>query len=321
MAWNTENIIGTELIVTGDNITQEMMGERALVILNHRTRLDWMFVLGFYLREGRLWNFRAIVKEQLKYMLPFGWPMQLAGFIFLARNWEIDQSYIEQVIGHLGRKQYPTQLLVFPEGTDKTENTSERSNVFAAKQGLPPMHYTLHPRRTGFMYLVERMRAFNNIDAVYDLTMAFRDRIPQSEKCFFTYDDKIGMPKEVHFHLKRHAIDALPEGEALGDWLQKTWTHKDARLARFYEKDFKFQQEDGEPVQHVSRNSAQQVSRWQQFGVLAWFSIIIVCLYLMVSSSWFFWYTVVGWFILQAFTYAYGFDKLEIFLHGNKSHF
>lgn len=163
---------------------------------------------------------------------------------------------------HLGQTEYPAQLLVFPEGTDKTETTTARSNAYAAKEGLKKLDYLLHPSKnlepnlltskgkTGFVYIVNQMRSYRNIDAIYDLTMGFQDRIPQSEKSFFIHNDKIGMPSgmtaqhhffaqptaAVHLHFKRYDINNLPTDETeLGNWLQNLWYEKDERLAKFYQ--------------------------------------------------------------------------------------
>jgi len=316
LGWSAETIIGTPLVISGDNITPELKNERALVIMNHRTRLDWVFLLGFWLREFRLWNFRAIVKDDLKYMLPFGWPMQLAGFIFLARNWEQDRSYLHQVLGHLGQTEYPAQLLVFPEGTDKTETTTARSNAYAAKEGLKKLDYLLHPRKTGFVYIVNQMRSYRNIDAIYDLTMGFQDRIPQSEKSFFIHNDKIGMPSAVHLHFKRYDINNLPTDETeLGNWLQNLWYEKDERLAKFYQDPSpSFKQENGEPSVHIPKESSTTVLGSQVFGVGIWALLTMTCIY-WLSNSFYFWYTVVGWVVLQGITYKFGIDKLELKFH------
>ena len=49
-------------------------------------------------------------------------------------------------------------MLIFPEGTDFTEESISKSNKYADKNGLP--HYTrvLHPKTTGFIFLANKMR-------------------------------------------------------------------------------------------------------------------------------------------------------------------
>ena len=53
---------------------------------------------------------------------------------------------------------------MFPEGTDLTEGSKKKSNDYAAKQILynRPYNYCLHPRVTGFTYLLNIMRTGKN---------------------------------------------------------------------------------------------------------------------------------------------------------------
>lgn len=41
------------------------------------------------------------------------------------------------------------------------DNTKARSNEFAEKNGLQKYEYVLHPRTTGFTFIVERLRDGN----------------------------------------------------------------------------------------------------------------------------------------------------------------
>ena len=71
------------------------------------------------------------------------------------------------------------QMIIFPEGTDFTPESKERSDKYAADHGLSEYHYLLHPKTTGFSYLVRHQRQADNFDAVYDLTIGYPDHVPQ----------------------------------------------------------------------------------------------------------------------------------------------
>ena len=51
------------------------------------------------------------------------------------------------------------QVLLFPEGTDFTAKTKKHSDSFAKKNNLPYLEYVLHPRTTGFNFIVQKMRS------------------------------------------------------------------------------------------------------------------------------------------------------------------
>lgn len=83
-----------------------------------------------------------------------------------------------------------------------------------------------------------------NLDAVHDITVAYPHNIPQTEKHILEGD----FPKEIHFHVHRYPVDALPTSkEDLELWCHKRWEEKEERLRSFYqgERDFRL---TGQPV-------------------------------------------------------------------------
>ncbi len=50
------------------------------------------------------------------------------------------------------------QLLLFPEGTDKCDKATERSRLYAEKKDLVHYQYVLHPKTTGFVFILQKMR-------------------------------------------------------------------------------------------------------------------------------------------------------------------
>lgn len=91
---------------------------------------------------------QQLINEQQTNAVAFPRAMQAAGFIFLDRKWERDRPHVEDLLHYFNDPNInePLILLLFPEGTDLTENTKSRSDKFADKQGLPKYDYVLHPR-------------------------------------------------------------------------------------------------------------------------------------------------------------------------------
>ncbi|KAJ7397891.1 lysocardiolipin acyltransferase 1-like protein [Pitangus sulphuratus] len=150
-----EMVFGAKVVVTGDGFVP---GERSVIIMNHRTRMDWMFLWNCLLRYSYLRLEKICLKSSLKSIPGFGWAMQVAAFVFIQRKWEDDKSHFEKMLDYFCDIREPLQLLIFPEGTDLTANTKARSNEFAEKNGLQKYEYVLHPRTTGFTFVVERLR-------------------------------------------------------------------------------------------------------------------------------------------------------------------
>ena len=158
--------------------------------------------------------------------------MQMNGFLYITRHWEEDQGRLSRSLDYLIALRRRTQLLIFPEGTDLSEYGKERSDQYALEHKLPIYDYTLHPKTTGFTYLVRHLQKSNYLDAVYDLTIAYPDSIPQTEKDLITGK----MPDEVHFLIKRVPASDVPKDEStLRRWLEEKWIYKEEVLKQFYE--------------------------------------------------------------------------------------
>ena len=124
----------------------------------------------------------------------------------------------------------PCQLLLFPEGGDMTYKTKKRSDSYADERSLPRYQYCLHPRTTGFLYIMNALRS-GGLDAVYDVTIGYPDALPKTE---FELAKGI-MPREVHFHIKSYDDKDLPRGdEQLEQWCRDRWKEKEERLKMFY---------------------------------------------------------------------------------------
>lgn len=159
--------------------------------------------------------------------------MQMYGFLYITRRWEEDQNRLSRTLDYLVALDRRSQLLIFPEGTDLTKNSKEKSDKYAMQHVLPQYSFTLHPKTTGFSYLVRHLQQASYLNAVYDLTIAYPDYIPQSELDLI----KGKLPNEVHFHIKRIPSSDVPTDDlTLRRWLEEKWFNKEEILKQFYEK-------------------------------------------------------------------------------------
>ncbi|CAG9531629.1 unnamed protein product [Cercopithifilaria johnstoni] len=227
-------ILGMEFHITGDMIN---CSEPALIIMNHRTRLDWMFFWNalYKMDPWLLTTEKISLKKALEYIPGAGWAMQCAAYLFLERNYKNDAHTISDMITYykdLGRHY---QILLFPEGTDRGERAAKRSDEFAIQHGLPIYHFVLHPRTTGFSYMIQVMRQKSYLKNIYDITIGYPDDIVSSE---LEVLQKGRFPHAVHFDVKRYKENDLPKDDCgLADWINKIWREKENRLANFYKTD------------------------------------------------------------------------------------
>ncbi|XP_076281950.1 lysocardiolipin acyltransferase 1 [Lasioglossum baleicum] len=228
------NAFGVKILVSGDHISPD---ESAILVMNHRTRVDWNFLwAAMYqacLPSIASHRLKFVLKDPIRHIPGPGWIMQMNGFLYITRRWEEDQSRLSHTLDYLVALDRRSQLLIFPEGTDLTKSSKERSDRYAAKHDLPQYSFTLHPKTTGFSYLVHHLQQANYLDAVYDLTIGYPDYVPQSELDLI----KGKLPQEVHFHIKRIPLTDMPTDDVtLRQWLERRWYKKEEVLEQFYEK-------------------------------------------------------------------------------------
>ncbi|XP_028293548.1 lysocardiolipin acyltransferase 1 isoform X3 [Gouania willdenowi] len=223
--------------------------------------------------------------------------MQVACFVFIQRRWEEDKKHLENMLDYFCDIREPLQLLLFPEGTDLTENTRTRSDAFAAQNSLPKLEYVLHPRTTGFTFIVDKLRKGDNLDAVHDITVAYPKNIPQTERHLI-----LGLfPREIHFHVRRYPVSALPvPSSELEPWCRQRWAEKEVRLRDFYSS-----QPRGFEREGVARvppcKSELRVALIKAASLIYWTSFISLCftgLWLWAPFRLYF-LVVVGVFVVQ----------------------
>ncbi|XP_065344768.1 lysocardiolipin acyltransferase 1-like isoform X2 [Cloeon dipterum] len=318
-AWETyptalmEIMMGTKIVVVGDKVDPE---DRALIVMNHRTRLDWNYLWAamFHGCHPPSHRLKFVLKSAVRHFPGPGWVMQMTCFLYIHRSWEMDQKLMNKVLDYFKDIGHTCQLLIFPEGTDLTKQSKASSDRYAAKHNLPEYERVLHPKTTGFAFLSQRLRGDGQLDAVYDLTIAYPKSVPQTEK-----DMLKGMfPEEVHFKIKRHAIESLPLDEVgYRQWLCQQWKDKEESLQEFY-KTQSFPQDC--PRIHDRPVGAKTVNALH-LSFVAWTALTLFSIYALFSFWWFQMWVLAttSLFVMLSFV-GDGFQHLEIALHYARKH-
>uniref|UniRef100_A0A7N0TC23 1-acylglycerol-3-phosphate O-acyltransferase n=1 Tax=Kalanchoe fedtschenkoi TaxID=63787 RepID=A0A7N0TC23_KALFE len=219
-----EKINGTKVVFSGDTVPPK---ERVLIIANHRTEVDWMYLWDLALRKGCLGSIKYVLKSSLMKLPIFGWGFHIFEFISVERKWEIDEPVLRKMLSTFVDRRDPLWLALFPEGTDFTEQKCKRSQQFAAENGLPILKYVLLPKSRGFHACLEILK--HSLDAVYDITIAYKHRCPTLSDNVFGVD-----PSEVHIHIRRILPKDIPTSEPEATaWLIDSFKLKDQLLSEF----------------------------------------------------------------------------------------
>ncbi|XP_023530105.1 probable 1-acyl-sn-glycerol-3-phosphate acyltransferase 5 isoform X2 [Cucurbita pepo subsp. pepo] len=150
-----EKINKTKVIFSGEMVPAR---ERVLIIANHRTEVDWMYLWDLAIRKGQLGYIKYILKSSLMKLPVFGWGFHILEFISVERKWEVDESTMRQMLSTFKDYHDPLWLALFPEGTDFTEQKCIRSQKYAAENGLPILKNLLLPKTKGFHTCVQDLR-------------------------------------------------------------------------------------------------------------------------------------------------------------------
>jgi lysocardiolipin and lysophospholipid acyltransferase len=95
-----ERMLGVEMVFSGDHVDVSK-DRRVVVISNHRTRLDWMFLWSIFARYKMLTYLKIVLKAGMRKAPIFGWIMESLGYIFLSRSskhWKRDSLYFTDSI-------------------------------------------------------------------------------------------------------------------------------------------------------------------------------------------------------------------------------
>jgi len=242
------------IVATGD--VPAATDRTSLILCNHRSRIDWMYIWVLVARFGTSASLKIALKDSLRSVPFFGWAMQAFLFIFLSRrDREHDLTALREGLRYaVHTLREPTTFLLFPEGTDLSPSSLEKSKAWAAARGLAPYHHLLQPHAAGFVEAVGAMG--DALDAVYDVTVLYTPRPAEGLAAGPGIGDDMRpagggggssadpwrpsevemlsgrFPKAVHLHVRRIDASELPKSpEKLTEWLNARWAAKEALLA------------------------------------------------------------------------------------------
>lgn len=212
---------------------------------------DWLYLwwVGYANRPRMHGHVYIILKESLKNIPVLGWGMQFYSFIFMSRKMATDQPRLAYRLQKLKKthtdprtgKQYldPMWLLLFPEGTNASQNGRDRSAAWAAKLGVRDVRHSLLPRSTGIFFCLNALRG--SLEYVYDCTVAY-EGVPRGRfgEEFFNLSSTYFQgrpPRSVNFYWRRFRVDAIPLHDAaeFDAWLRERWYEKDDLLEVYLE--------------------------------------------------------------------------------------
>ncbi|KAK2597408.1 hypothetical protein QQS21_005956 [Conoideocrella luteorostrata] len=264
--------------------------ERMVMIANHQIYTDWIYLwwIGYANRPGMHGHVYIILKESLKYIPIMGTGMMFYGFIFMSRKMATDQPRLAHRLNKLKQKKVdpwgntyldPMWLLLFPEGTNLSNNGRRKSSQWAAKNGLQDPEHVMLPRSTGTYFCLNELK--DSVEYVYDCTVAY-EGVPRGK-----YGEEIfGLastyfegrpPKSVNLYWRRFRVADIPldDPKTFDLWLRDQWYKKDALMEEYLSKGH-FPPLPGAEVNYVET----EVRTRYPWEILQIFSVVGICVLL-----------------------------------------
>ncbi|KAL9654851.1 hypothetical protein ABK040_008643 [Willaertia magna] len=151
---------GIKLEFSGDEIDAYTNG---LFMCNHICNIDFLILSSIAYRKGMLSFLKYLAKKELTYIPFFGFPgMVLSEMILLNRNWQTDQSEIQNKIYSLLKDNIPCYLIIFPEGTRLNAQKLKMANDFAKERNLKETEKVVLPRVKGLKLIMDSLKNLLN---------------------------------------------------------------------------------------------------------------------------------------------------------------
>ncbi|CAM1502708.1 Fc.00g074840.m01.CDS01 [Cosmosporella sp. VM-42] len=259
-----ESVAGQIKPMPGGNI-QFNFPERIILIANHQIYTDWLYLwwIGYANSPGMAGHIFIILKESLKMIPVLGWGMMFYGFIFMSRKMATDQPRLAYRLNKLKQRKVdpngrtyldPMWLLLFPEGTNLSNNGRRKSANWAEKNGLKDPEHVMLPRSTGMFFCLNELK--DSLEYVYDCTVAY-EGIPRGK----FGEDYFGLsstyfqgrpPKSVNFYWRRFRVADIPldDQKKFDLWLRNEWYKKD-ELMELYHTTGRFPEMPGSGVDFI----------------------------------------------------------------------
>ncbi|CAB4255245.1 similar to Saccharomyces cerevisiae YDR018C Probable membrane protein with three predicted transmembrane domains [Maudiozyma barnettii] len=253
------------------NIIESSLEQCSISICNHQIYTDWVF-LWWIAYTGKLGGrVYIMLKKSLESVPLLGYGMQNFKFIFMNRKWLHDRTTLasrlgeidadargqgplngkEPVstdtdgcaqwstsIGSLNNPSWPYNLILFPEGTNFTDNTKGKSKAYGAKVGKATFDHVLLPHSTGLRHCIKTLKP--SLSVIYDTTIGYSgvssDKYAESQYGLKSIFLESKYPKLVDIHIRAFKVDDIPidDEESFDEWLYKVWKEKDDLLDRYY---------------------------------------------------------------------------------------
>lgn len=111
----------------------------------------------FLFRQCLVSNVKFIMKKEVGYIPFVGWISQILLYLLLTRKLHIDKSIIHSTINCWKKLNSHSHIVLFPEGTNLTQSSLERSRAYTQANKYPHSKYVIFPHVNGFIEIIHHL--------------------------------------------------------------------------------------------------------------------------------------------------------------------
>ena len=222
----TKYILGCNLEIIGTPIK---LKDKLLVISNHPTTLDFIYLMHWAKQHNRIKDIRFIAKEGIGNIPGIGSYIKESQCL-ISRDYEADREKIIDFCKRISSD--PSYILViFPEGTTVFPESKAKSKNFSQNNDKPIFDNVLYPRHKGLELILDNLL----IEQILDITLFYDD----DKKCYKCAYDKDFLfdsyPKNGKIMEKEIELKEIKTGY-IEKLLEKTWRRKDKFIHKILDK-------------------------------------------------------------------------------------
>lgn len=220
-------ILGCNLDKIGENI---MLKDKVLVISNHPTILDFVYLVHWAKKYNRVKDLRFVAKDGIG-KIPFVGKYIKQTQCLISRDYEKDQNHIIDFCKRLSlEKSYI--LVIFPEGTTIAPETKIKSKSFSLNNDKPVFDNVLYPRYRGLELLLRHL----TLEQVIDVTLFYNDD-KKCYKCVYDMDFLFDSYPKHGIILDKEIQTGEIKLENIEKLLEKNWRRKEKFMQKVLEFD------------------------------------------------------------------------------------
>lgn len=294
---------GSSSLNIGELIQPPQKGKVKIMIMNHHSRVDWVYLQLLISRTNFRHKFYVVLKEDLKRIPFFGPCIQMQASMLLSRSWAVDKPYLSRLVKAIKGLEDSFVVQIYPEGTDLSKSSVTKSQEFAKNHGLPQFMHVLNPRTVGAVALKE-MFGEDRIESVIDATVGYTYGASRERPSELNLVNE-NHAKKVHYLLQEFPMEGGTESreertmecceklsvprnsEAFAKWIQHQFELKEQLLSRFYHTSpVGFDEADvkevlGESIDFLSNDHEENIenekSLWEVYiGDFGWMRGIVL---------------------------------------------